>query len=117
MMHNTTITIWHNPDCGTSRQALALLEQAGAELHVVEYLQTPPTRAELEAVANQASGGIRSLVRTKEALYTQMHLDNADDAALFDALVNHPILINRPVVITKYNAVAARPPELALDLL
>ena len=111
-----TVTIYHNPSCSNSRGALALLRERGIEPAIVEYLKTPPTRAQLAALAERL-GTVAGMVRTKEPLYAELGLAAADDDALLDAMAAHPILINRPIVVTEKGARLCRPPELVLDLL
>jgi arsenate reductase len=113
------VVIYHNPRCGTSRNTLELLKQAGFEPQVVEYLKTPPTRQALADVIKRMGVPVRDVVRTKEALYKELKLDDpkVTDAQLLDAMVEHPILINRPIVITARGAVLCRPPERVRELL
>lgn len=110
------VTIWHNPRCSNSRGALQLLRGRGIEPAAVDYLARPPDRATLEKVA-EACGGARDLVRSKEPLYAELGLAGADDAALLEAMLAHPVLINRPVVITPRGIRLCRPPETVLELL
>ena len=114
-----TITIYHNPKCGTSRNVLALIRNAGIEPQVIEYLKTPPSRAELVALIAATGAPVRELMRAKEAVYTELGLANPalSDNALIDALLTHPILINRPIVVTPQGARLCRPSEAVLDLL
>jgi arsenate reductase (glutaredoxin) len=102
-------TIFHNPRCSTSRQVLAALRQAGIEPAVVEYLKTPPDRATLLRLAGDIGQGVRGLVRAKEALYTELGLDGASDDALLDAMQAHPVLINRPIVVSPRGTRMCRP--------
>jgi arsenate reductase len=113
-----TVTIWHNPACGTSRNTLAVIRATGTEPVVIEYLKTPPDRAMLVQVA-AAVGGARALLREKGTPYAELGLGDTtlSDDALIDAIVAHPILINRPVVITPDGAAVCRPSERVLDLL
>ena len=113
------VVIYHNPACGTSRNTLALLRHLGVEPRVVEYLKTPPSRAVLQALANQIEGGARTLLRQKGTPYVELGLDNETltDAQLLDALQAHPILLNRPVVVSEAGARICRPSEKVLDLL
>lgn len=110
------VTIYHNPRCGTSRNALALLEEAGAKPKVVDYLKEPLSRADLDKLVKK---GItpRDLLRAKEALASELKLENASDAKILDAIAKHPILLNRPIVAGARRVVAARPAERALDVL
>ena len=116
-MATAAVTIWHNPACGTSRNVLALIRNAGIEPEVVEYLRTPPDRAALQAAIARLGIPVRELVRQKEALYAGLGLADADDAALLDAMLAHPVLINRPVVFTEAAARLCRPSEAVLDIL
>lgn len=106
-----TVTIYHNPKCSNSRACLALIREAGVEPRIVEYLKTPLSRAELAALVTKMGIGLRDLVRMKEAAYAELNLAGADDAALLDAMAAHPILINRPIVVTPTGAALCRPPE------
>lgn len=112
-----TVTIWHNPRCGNSRGALQLLRERGIEPVVVDYLANPPERATLLEVAADSGVGLRGLVREKEAVFAGLGLADADDDTLLDAMLAHPILINRPVVITTRGTRLCRPPEKVLELL
>ena len=116
-MSNLTVTIYHNPACGTSRNTLAMIRNARIEPVVIEYLKTPPSRAELAALAEQA-GGARTLLREKEKLVAELGL-NADvpDDAILDAIAAHPILLNRPVVVSPLGTKSCRPSEVVLELL
>ena len=113
------ITIYHNPKCGTSRNVLALIRNTGVEPEVIEYLQTPPTRETLVALIAQMAVPVRDMMRRKEALYDELALDNLalGDDALVDAMLAHPILINRPIVVTPLGARLCRPSEAVLDIL
>ncbi|KAF1688097.1 arsenate reductase (glutaredoxin) [Pseudoxanthomonas broegbernensis] len=110
-------TIWHNPRCSNSRGALQLLREHGIEPRIVDYLARPPDRAALLRAAADSGVGLRGLVRDKEAIYRELDLDGADDAVLLDAMLAHPVLINRPVVITARGTRLCRPPETVLELL
>ncbi|WP_198912188.1 arsenate reductase (glutaredoxin) [Acetobacter fallax] len=112
-------TIFHNPRCGTSRRVLERLTQAGLEVWIVEYLRTPPDRATLAEIARAGGIGVRGLLRAKETLVAEPGLDAPDisDDALLDAMVAHPVLINRPVVVTERGTRLCRPAELVEDLL
>lgn len=111
-------TIWHNPRCSKSRQALAILEETpGVDVTIFDYLKTPPARAEIAAVLAKAGVRPSQAVRKGEAVVKDIGLDTGDDAAVLDAMAAHPILIERPIVITQKGAVIARPPEKARDLL
>lgn len=110
-------TIWHNPKCSTSRNTLALLRDAGAEVTIVEYLKTPPTRAELERLYARAGLSAREGLRTKEPLAKELGLAEASDAAILDAMAAHPILIERPLVETAKGVRLGRPPEAVREIL
>lgn len=113
------VTIWHNPDCGTSRNTLAMIRAAGIEPTVVEYLKTPPTRDELERAVDAAGLSVRAAIRQKGAPYLELGLDDpsiADDAIL-DVMLAHPILINRPFVFTSRGVRLCRPSEVVLEIL
>ena len=111
------ITIFHNPRCGTSRNTLALIQEAGHTPRVVEYLATPPARAELQQMIAQAGLSVREAVRAKEPLYTELGLAETGDDALLDAMLAHPILINRPFVVTPKGVRLCRPAELVHEIL
>lgn len=115
----STITIYHNPKCGTSRNVLALIRNAGIEPQVIEYLKTPPSRDELQRLIAATGAPVRELIRAKEAVYTELGLDNPalSDDALIDAMLAHPILINRPLVVSPLGTRLCRPSEAVLDLL
>ncbi|MBF2713156.1 arsenate reductase (glutaredoxin) [Agrobacterium vitis] len=112
-------TIYHNPDCGTSRNTLAMIRNAGIEPLVIEYLSNPPTRGELARMIADAGLSVREAIREKGTPYAQLGLDNPDltDEQLLDAMLEHPILINRPFVITPLGTRLARPSERVLDIL
>ena len=111
-------TIWHNPRCSKSRAALAILEATpGVEVEVVEYLKTPPSRAEIEAVLAKAGVRPSEAVRKGEGVVKEIALDVTDDKAVLDAMAQQPILIERAIVITEKGAVIARPPERASEVL
>lgn len=113
------VTIYHNPDCGTSRNTLAMIRNAGIEPNVIEYLQTPPSRTALIQMIADAGLSIRAAIREKGTPFAELGLDNPDltDDALLDAMLEHPILINRPFVITPLGTRLCRPSELVLDIL
>jgi len=115
----TDIIIYHNPECGTSRNALAMIRNAGIEPHVVEYLKTPPSRAMLESLIARAGIAPRALLREKGTPYTELGLgdETLSDNALIDAMMAHPILINRPLVVSSLGVKLCRPSEAVLDLL
>ncbi|MGV7244527.1 arsenate reductase (glutaredoxin) [Caballeronia sp. M23-90] len=113
------ITIYHNPLCGTSRNTLALIRNAGIEPKVIEYLKTPPDRAALTRLIQDAGLGVRDALREKEAVFVQLELADATltDEKLLDAMVAHPILINRPFVVTPEGTRLCRPSEKLLEIL
>ena len=113
------VTIYHNPQCSTSRNALALLRERGIEPTVIEYLKTPPSRDELQRIAAATGEPLRALVRTKQAEYLAQGLDNPalSDEQLIDALLATPVLINRPIVVTPKGARLGRPMERILEVL
>jgi arsenate reductase len=115
----TDITIFHNPKCGTSRNVLALIRHAGFEPRVVEYLKTPPTRDEIRALAAATGEPLRALLREKEAVFGELGLADpgVSDDALLDAIEQHPILLNRPLVVTPLGTALCRPSEAVLELL
>ena len=111
--------IYHNPECGTSRNALAMIRNAGIEPHVVEYLKTPPSRALLESLIERAGISPRALLREKGTPFAELGLDNPalTDSQLIDAVMEHPILINRPLVVSPLGVKLCRPSEEVLDLI
>lgn len=111
--------IYHNPACGTSRNTLAMIRNAGIEPHVIEYLKTPPSRALLQQLAARMGVSLRELLREKGTPYAELGLGNAalTDDQLLDAMMVHPILINRPIVVTPKGVKLCRPSEEVLDLL
>ena len=113
------IKIYHNPNCGTSRNTLALIRNTGVEPQVIEYLKTPPTRDELAAMIASAGLTVREAIREKESLFAELQLANPQlsDAELLDAMLAHPILINRPFVVTPTGVRLCRPSEVVLDIL
>lgn len=113
------IVIYHNPACGTSRNTLAMIRNAGIEPHVVEYLKTPPSRELLIQLINRMEITPRALLREKGTPYAELQLEDAvlSDDALIDAMVAHPILINRPIVVSPKGVRLCRPSEAVLDLL
>ncbi|WP_420383154.1 arsenate reductase (glutaredoxin) [Novosphingobium sp.] len=115
----TDIIIYHNPDCGTSRNALAMIRNAGIEPHVVEYLKSPPSRAMLVKLIARANTSPRDLLREKGTPYAELGLGDADltDDQLIDAMLAHPILINRPLVVSPLGVKLCRPSEAVLDLI
>lgn len=113
------VTIYHNPRCGTSRNTLALIRNAGIEPTVVDYLANPPPRAVLAAMIAASGLTVREAMRSKEAVYAELGLDNPTlgDDALLDAMLANPILINRPFVVTPAGTRLCRPSEAVLDIL
>jgi arsenate reductase len=113
------ITIYHNPKCSKSRQTLELLKEKGITPTIVEYLKTPPTAETLKEILGQLSLTPRELMRKKEDAYAELNLDDPSlsDDALIDAMVQHPILIERPIVLANGKAALGRPPEQVLDIL
>jgi arsenate reductase len=115
----TGITIYHNPACGTSRNVLGLIRNAGIEPTVIEYLKTPPSREELMVLITRMGIPVRALLRERGTPYAELGLDDPSlsDDALLDAMMAHPILINRPIVVTPRGVRLCRPSEAVLDLL
>jgi arsenate reductase len=113
------VVIYHNPACGTSRSTLAMIRNAGIEPHVVEYLKTPPSRALLVELIDRAGITPRDLLREKGTPYAELGLGDASlsDDALLDAMIAHPVLINRPLVVSPLGVKLCRPSEAVLDLL
>jgi arsenate reductase (glutaredoxin) len=113
------ITIYHNPQCGTSRNTLALIRNSGAEPEVIAYLQTPPSRETLQQLVAAMGVPVRELIRAKEKLFTELQLARPEltDEQLLDAMLAHPILINRPIVVTPLGTRLCRPSEVVLDIL
>ncbi len=113
------ITIYHNPACGTSRNTLALIRNSGVEPRVVLYLQTPPSRDELLGLIAATGQPVRALIRAKADPYVELGLDDPKwtDGELLDFMLAHPILINRPIVVTPLGTRLCRPSELVLDIL
>ncbi|MBB4105843.1 arsenate reductase (glutaredoxin) [Allorhizobium borbori] len=113
------VTIYHNPACGTSRNTLELIRHAGIEPVVIEYLKTPPSRENLVRMIADAGLTVREAIREKGTPYAELGLDNPDltDDALIDAMLAHPILINRPFVVTPMGTRLSRPSEVVLEIL
>jgi arsenate reductase len=113
------VIIYHNPDCGTSRNTLAMIRNAGIEPHVIEYLKTPPSRALLRQLVERMGISVRDLLREKGTPYAELGLGDLclSDDALLDAMMKHPILINRPIVVTPNGVKLCRPSEQVLELL
>jgi arsenate reductase len=114
-----TVTIWHNPKCATSRKVLEMIRKKGAEPHIVEYVKTPPSAAEIKAALKQMGLKPRELLRRKGTPYDELGLDDPklSDAALIAAMAKHPILIERPVVMSRKGARLCRPPERLEEIL
>ncbi len=113
------VTMYHNPNCGTSRNTLAMIRNAGIEPEVIEYLKTPPSRETLTAIAHATGAPLRELIRSKEPQNLELGLDdpNKSDEQLLDAMLTHPVLINRPVVVTPLGTRLCRPSERVVDIL
>ena len=113
------ITIYHNPSCGTSRNVLGLIRNSGNEPQIIEYLKEPPSRAELISLIARMGIPVRELLRCKGTPYEQLGLDDPglSDETLIDAMMAHPILINRPIVVTPLGVKLCRPSEVVLDIL
>jgi arsenate reductase len=114
-----TITIYHNPDCGTSRNTLAMIRQGGEEPVIIEYLKNPPTRGRLVELICAMDIPVRALLRQKGTPYHELGLDDPKwtDDELIDFMIEHPILINRPIVVTELGVRLCRPSEVVLDIL
>ena len=114
-----SVTIYHNPDCGTSRNVLAMIRQSGVEPTIIEYLKTPPSREKLLKLIKAMGISVRDLVRKKGTPYHELGLDNPDltDEQLIDQMLAHPILINRPIVVTEKGVRLCRPSDTVLSLL
>ena len=114
-----TVTIYHNPACGTSRNTLAMIRASGVEPEVIEYVKTPPSRERLVELINAMGGDVRAVIREKGTPYAELGLANSNlsDDALIDAMLQHPILINRPSVVTAKGVKLCRPSELVLAIL
>jgi arsenate reductase (glutaredoxin) len=119
MSEGPDIIIYHNPACGTSRNTLAMIRNAGIEPHVIEYLKTPPARALLASLIGRMGVSVRSVLREKGTPFHELGLDDANltDSQLLDAMMAHPILINRPIVVSPLGVKLCRPSEAVLDLL
>lgn len=113
------IVIYHNPDCGTSRNTLAMIRQSGERPQIIEYLKTPPNREKLIELVGAMGMPLRGLLRRKDTPYEALGLDNPalTDADLLDAIAAHPILINRPIVVTPTGVRLCRPSEVVLEIL
>ena len=115
----TEITIYHNPSCGTSRNTLALIRHSGVEPHVIEYLKTPPSKERLRTLVQSMGIPVRALLREKGTPYAELHLEDPKwaDEDLLDFMLAHPILINRPIVVTPLGTKLCRPSEAVLEIL
>jgi arsenate reductase len=113
------VIVYHNPTCGTSRNTLGLIRNAGIEPHVIEYLKTPPTHAMLKSLIDRMGVPVRAVIREKGTPYHDLGLDNPTlcDDQLLDAMLAHPILINLPIVVTPLGVKLCRPSEVVLELL
>ena len=113
------VTIYHNPNCGTSRTVLALLNERGEKPEVIEYLKTPPTREEIREIVRASGGTLRDLLRQKGTPYDELNLGDPSltDDQLLDAIEEHPILLNRPIVVTPQGARLCRPSETVHEIL
>ncbi len=111
------VTIYHNPRCSTSRKVLAAIEDKGHKPEIIEYLKTPPSRAELKSLIKKMGKTPAEAVRKKESLFQELKLAGADDEKLLDAMAKHPILIERPIVVTDKGARLGRPPEAVNEVL
>jgi arsenate reductase (glutaredoxin) len=114
-----SVTIYHNPSCGTSRNALAMIRQSGEEPEIIEYLKTPPDRATLKGLIEAMGISVRALLREKGTPYAELGLADPkwSDDELIDFMLAHPILINRPIVVTSKGTRLCRPSEAVLDML
>jgi arsenate reductase (glutaredoxin) len=117
--HSPSITIFHNPACGTSRNTLALIRNSGVEPVIIEYLRTPPSRAKLVELIAAMGVSVRSILRRKGTPYDELNLDDPkwSDDQLIDFIGAHPILMNRPIVVTPLGTRLCRPSEAVLDIL
>ena len=118
-MSRFEVTIYHNPACGTSRNVLGMIREAGIKPEIVEYLKHPPSRAELEKILARAGLELRDILRKKAPPYAEMGLDEPalSDEAIFAAIAAHPVLIERPIVVTPKGARLCRPKEKVLEIL
>jgi arsenate reductase len=113
------VIIYHNPDCGTSRNTLAMIRNAGIEPHIIEYLKTPPSRVLLVQVLARAGMSVRDILREKGTPYAELGLSDTSltDAQLLDAIEAHPVLMNRPIVVSALGVRLCRPSEAVLDIM
>ena len=118
-MSKHSVTIYHNPQCGTSRNVLGLIRNAGIEPEVIEYLKTPPDRAVLEQLIAAMGVTVRDVLREKGTPYAELGLDrpDLDDGYLLDMMMQHPVLINRPIVVTEKGVLLGRPSDKVLEIL
>ncbi len=114
-----TVKIYHNPNCGTSRNTLAIIRENGIEPEVIEYLKTPPGRKQLVELIAASGLTVREIMRSKQGIYSELNLDDPakTDDELIDAMMEHPILINRPIVVTDKGTRLCRPKETVLEIL
>lgn len=112
-----TVTIYHNPSCSNSRDALAAIHARGIEPVIVEYLKTPLSRDELKALVAKMGVKARDVIRWKEKLVSELNIEGADDDAMLDAMARHPVLMNRPIVVTPKDAKLCRPGETVAEIL
>lgn len=112
-----TVTIYHNPECGTSRNTLAMIRQSGVEPIVIEYLKSPPSRERIMELVSAAGMTLRQAIRQKDTPYEELGLAEVADAVLLDAIEKYPILLNRPFVETPIGTRLCRPSEVVLDIL
>lgn len=119
MPDSVDVIIYHNPDCGTSRNTLAMIRNAGIEPHIIEYLKTPPSRVLLVQLLARAGMSVRDILREKGTPYAELGLSDASltDAQLLDAIEAHPILMNRPIVVSALGVRLCRPSEAVLDIM
>lgn len=112
-----SVTIYHNPNCGTSRNVLAILKEKGLEPRVIEYLKTPLGRDELKTLIAKMGVEVRDVIRWKEKLASELNIEGTGDDALLDAMAQHPVLMNRPIVVTDKGAKLCRPSETVAEIL
>ncbi|WPO42817.1 arsenate reductase (glutaredoxin) [Tardiphaga sp. 42S5] len=119
MPDSVDVIIYHNPDCGTSRNTLAMIRNAGIEPHIIEYLKTPPSRVMLVQLLARAGMSVRDVLREKGTPYAELGLSDASltDAQLLDAIEAHPVLMNRPIVVSALGVRLCRPSEAVLDIM
>lgn len=111
------VTIYHNPACGTSRNVLAALQEAGFEPKVIEYLKTPPDRKTLKSLLKRMGKGVRDILRKRGTPYDELGLDNASEEEIFEAIETHPVLIERPIVVFGGKVALCRPAEVVQTLI